>query len=87
MEKVSKKTLEEKKAILNAKSRIVDNMPSPYEIRTLEDYKTSYWRYDEDRYEEDKDYREEIRVAWERECLERRAYNEVLDSVYSFLLA
>ena len=87
MEKVSKKTLEEKKAILNAKSRIVDNMPSPYEIRTLEDYKTAYWRYDEDRYEEDKDYREEIRVAWERECLERRAYNEVLDSVYSFLLA
>lgn len=87
MEKVSKKTLEEKKAILNAKSRIVDNMPSPYEIRTLEDYKVAYWRYDEGRYEQDKDYREEIRVAWERECLERGAYNEVLDSVYTFLLA
>lgn len=87
MEKLAKKSLQEKKAILQAKSRIVDNMPSPYEVRSLEDYREKYWRYDADRYEEDAEYRSEIKEAWERECLERRAYNEVLEDVYNFLLA
>ena len=87
MKEVSKKTLEEKKAILSAKSRIVDNLPSPYEIRSHEEYREQYWRFDSDRYENESDYREEIRIGWERECTERRAFNEVLDSIYTFLLA
>ena len=87
MEKATKKTFEEKKAILSAKSRIVDNLPSPYDIRTLDEYKVTYWRYDDERYAEDEDYRKDIREAWERECVERKAYNEVLDSICNFLLA
>ena len=87
MEKATKKSLEEKKAILSAKARIVDNMPSPYEIRSLEDYRTSYWRYDAEKYEEDEIYRNEIIEAYQRECTERKAYNEVLDSIYNFLLS
>ena len=87
MEKVSKKTTQEKKAYLQAKARIVDNLPSPYEIRSLEEYREKYWRYDADRYEEDEEYREEIKVGYTREVIERKAYNEVLDDIYNFLLA
>ena len=81
-----KNSLEERAAIIRAKSEFLSSLPDPRnEDMTLGEFCENYWRFDQERFDNDHEYREEVTQAFNVKMLRDRSFNIILDEVYSVL--
>lgn len=84
-------TLEHRKAVIKVKAEMVERLPEPRseEMSFVEYLISEKWGFDEDRYNNDEDYRNEQTKYYHDAYLvrleENKAFNELLDEIYSVL--
>ena len=84
-------TLEHSKAIIKVKAEMVERLPEPRseDMSFIEYLTAEKWGFDADRYENDEDYRTEQNKYYYDAYLvrldENKAFNELLDDIYSVL--